>query len=66
MPYTLDQIAHACAAYKNPSDPKDVDMHQHAVDATAALAQAQENARAIAALALEVDSLKTLLTEPTA
>jgi hypothetical protein len=43
-------VAHAVAAYKNPADGKDVDMHQHAVDATAALA-------AVRTLSAQVDAL---------
>lgn len=31
-------VAHAVAAYKDPGNTKDVDMHQHGADATAALA----------------------------
>lgn len=36
-PADIAAVAHAVAAYKNPDDPKDVDLHQHAVDGTAAL-----------------------------
>jgi hypothetical protein len=43
-------VAHAVAAYKNPADSKDVDLHQHAVDATAALT-------AVRALSAQVEAL---------
>jgi hypothetical protein len=55
----IPAIAQACAAYKNVKDAKDVDMHQHAVDATAALAAVTALAGQVAALTKQVTALTT-------
>lgn len=56
-PADIAAVAQAVVAYKNPKQPTDVDMHQHAVDATAALAAIKANAAVTATLSAAVNTL---------
>lgn len=62
-PQNLADIAHACAAYKNTADAADVDMHQHAKDATAALGVLKGGSVPAGTVTLSPDSIKAVAAQ---